>query len=195
MDYLNGYTHTSFMFVVTYNSHLDKLAQLQFWHLNIIIQLHFLQYWSKFEIFFNVPKNTSLTYLWVVAWRDRVDVTTFIKSSEACMLENFSTTSFKTFFCKQKHILCVNWISILQLGKPTLFIISESLFSNFDYLFQMLICNWINLFNSLLHSRWLFGGHHKRKWNMYSRSNILLMILNYSMWIKWFGFHFICWCI
>lgn len=64
-----------------------------------------------------------------------------------------------------------------------------SLFSNFDYLFQMSICNWINLFNSLLHSRWLFGGHHKRKWNMYSHSNIPLMIfelfhVNQMFWIS-----------
>jgi hypothetical protein len=99
--------HTSFMFVVTYNSHLDKLAQLQFDIWSIIIQLQFLQHWSKFENFFNVPKNTSIAYLWVVVERDRVDVTTFIRSNEVCMLENFSTTSFKTFFAN-KNIFYVS---------------------------------------------------------------------------------------
>ncbi len=67
----------------------------------------------------------------VVAWRDWVDVTTFIRSNGVCMLESFNTTSFWIVFGKQQHILRLNWISILQFGKPTSFIIFPILITCF----------------------------------------------------------------
>jgi hypothetical protein len=59
--------------------------------------------------------NTSLTYLLVVAWRDWIGVTTFIKPSEVCMLESFSITSFKffsqttTYFMLRLNFHIITW--------------------------------------------------------------------------------------
>jgi hypothetical protein len=190
MDYLNGYTYLIYVcgdLQLTFR----QISSIIIWYLKHYNSIAIFETLNRIWNFLQCVKNTSLTYLLVVAWRDWIDVTTFIRLGEVCMLESLSTTFFKTFFLQMTNFM-------LQLNFHTttweayILYILLVFFSNFDYLFQMSICNWTNLFNSMLHSRWLFGGHHKRKWNMYSHSNIPLMILNYSMSIKCFGFHFIC---